>query len=111
MPVGLKTLLSPTSPCAPHFAEMSVMSEFGFVASYFRYLVFKDASWKVARLNFDSDIAFAEKLNGKDLSATDPNLSEREPDKTRPLCAFPKIAKYKGTGSTDEASSFVCTQP
>jgi feruloyl esterase len=34
----------------------------------------------------------------------------REPDKTRPLCAYPKIAKYKGTGSTDEASSFACTQ-
>jgi feruloyl esterase len=175
------------------------------VASYFRYLVFKDASWKAARLNFDSDMALAEKLNGRELSATDPNLSEffadggkmilyhgltdpliapqntidyygrvsresgarvegsarlflvpgmdhcyggagpdtfdarkslvdwvehgkapemilaahlsggpgpaRELDKTRPLCAYPKIAKYKGTGSTEEASSFVCTQP
>ena len=32
------------------------------VGSYFRYLVFKDARWKAARLNFDSDIALAEKL-------------------------------------------------
>jgi feruloyl esterase len=173
------------------------------VGSYFRYLVFKDAGWKAASLNFDSDIALAEKLNGRELSANDPDLSEffgdggklilyhgltdpiispqntinyygrvsresgakaeasvrlflapgmdhcsggvgpstfdarkslvdwveqkkapemiladhpsegpgatREPDKTRPLCAYPKIAKYKGTGSTDEASSFVCT--
>lgn len=29
-------------------------------------------------------------------------------DRTRPLCAFPQVAVYKGTGSTDEASSFEC---
>jgi feruloyl esterase len=26
----------------------------------------------------------------------------------RPLCAYPKVARYKGTGSTDLAGSFVC---
>jgi feruloyl esterase len=31
--------------------------------------------------------------------------------RTRPLCAYPMIAKYKGTGSEDEAESFVCTNP
>jgi feruloyl esterase len=31
------------------------------------------------------------------------------PDRTRPLCAYPKSAKYKGTGSTDDASNFGCT--
>jgi feruloyl esterase len=30
------------------------------------------------------------------------------PDRTRPLCAYPRVAKYKGTGSTDKANSFVC---
>ena len=30
--------------------------------------------------------------------------------RTRPLCAYPAIAKYKGTGSMDEASSFVCAK-
>jgi len=30
---------------------------------------------------------------------------------TRPLCPFPQIAKYKGTGSTDEAANFVCAAP
>jgi feruloyl esterase len=30
---------------------------------------------------------------------------------TRPLCAFPQIAKYKGTGSTDDAANFVCAAP
>jgi feruloyl esterase len=32
-------------------------------------------------------------------------------DRTRPLCAFPKVAKYKGSGSTDDASSFTCALP
>jgi feruloyl esterase len=27
---------------------------------------------------------------------------------TRPLCLFPKVAKYKGSGNTNLASSFVC---
>jgi tannase/feruloyl esterase len=30
---------------------------------------------------------------------------------TRPLCPFPQVAKYKGTGSTSEASSFACAAP
>jgi feruloyl esterase len=29
-------------------------------------------------------------------------------DRTRPLCPYPQVATYKGSGSTDEASSFVC---
>lgn len=29
-------------------------------------------------------------------------------DRTRPLCPYPLVAKYKGTGSTDDASNFVC---
>jgi feruloyl esterase len=29
-------------------------------------------------------------------------------DRTRPLCVFPKIAKWNGTGSTDEAANFSC---
>ncbi|MBV8730108.1 MAG: tannase/feruloyl esterase family alpha/beta hydrolase [Acidobacteriia bacterium] len=29
--------------------------------------------------------------------------------RSRPLCQYPLVARYKGTGSTDEASSFVCS--
>jgi feruloyl esterase len=29
-------------------------------------------------------------------------------DRTRPLCPYPQIAKYKGTGSIDDAANFVC---
>ena len=31
--------------------------------------------------------------------------------RTRPLCAYPKVARYSGTGSTDDAASFTCVQP
>jgi Tannase and feruloyl esterase len=29
-------------------------------------------------------------------------------ERTRPLCRYPQVARYKGTGSTDEAASFDC---
>jgi feruloyl esterase len=32
-------------------------------------------------------------------------------DRTRPLCPYPQVAKYKGTGSIDDAANFVCAQP
>jgi feruloyl esterase len=30
--------------------------------------------------------------------------------RTRPLCPYPQIAKYKGSGSVDRAESFACGQ-
>jgi len=32
-------------------------------------------------------------------------------ERTRPLCAYPMVARYKGTGSTDEAANFECATP
>jgi len=32
-------------------------------------------------------------------------------DRTRPLCPYPQVAKYKGSGSIDEAENFVCAKP
>jgi feruloyl esterase len=29
-------------------------------------------------------------------------------DRTRPLCPYPQVASYKGTGSIDDAANFVC---
>jgi feruloyl esterase len=29
-------------------------------------------------------------------------------DRTRPLCPYPQIATYKGSGSVDDAGNFVC---
>jgi len=31
--------------------------------------------------------------------------------RTRPLCAYPLVAKYKGSGSTDDAANFACSVP
>jgi Tannase and feruloyl esterase len=30
---------------------------------------------------------------------------------TRPLCPYPEIAKYKGSGDSNKAESFVCANP
>ena len=32
-------------------------------------------------------------------------------DRTRPLCPYPQVAKYVGTGSRDDAANFVCQVP
>ena len=32
-------------------------------------------------------------------------------DRTRPLCPYPEVAKYKGTGSIDDAANFACSTP
>jgi feruloyl esterase len=32
-------------------------------------------------------------------------------DRTRPLCAYPQEARYKGSGSIDDAANFVCALP
>jgi tannase/feruloyl esterase len=32
-------------------------------------------------------------------------------DRTRPLCVYPKVAVYSGTGSTDDAANFKCRMP
>ena len=31
--------------------------------------------------------------------------------RTRPLCPYPEVARYKGSGSIDEAASFTCVSP
>ena len=31
--------------------------------------------------------------------------------RTRPLCAYPQVAKYTGSGSIDDAANFRCTAP
>ncbi|OLE87446.1 MAG: hypothetical protein AUG07_00880 [Acidobacteria bacterium 13_1_20CM_2_60_10] len=176
------------------------------VASHFKYLVFKNPDWDYRTLNFDSDVALADKLDNGVLTATDADLKEffahggklllyhgwtdagiapqnsinyydsvvgamggaekvknsmrlfmapgmnhcfggdgpfvfdtftvleqwvekgkapdqiiaahfagggvssAKPDRTRPLCPYPLVAKYKGSGSTDDAANFVCSQ-
>jgi feruloyl esterase len=37
--------------------------------------------------------------------------ANKKPDQTRPLCAFPREARYKGTGNTSDAANFICAVP
>jgi feruloyl esterase len=39
------------------------------------------------------------------------HLTNGKVDRTRPLCAYPQIAQYKGSGSTDETPNFECVAP
>ena len=39
------------------------------------------------------------------------HLTDGKVDRTRPLCPYPQAAKYKGTGSSDDAANFVCAKP
>jgi feruloyl esterase len=32
-------------------------------------------------------------------------------DRTRPLCPYPQVARYTGTGSIDDAANFICKAP
>jgi feruloyl esterase len=36
------------------------------------------------------------------------HLTDGKMDRTRPLCPFPKVAKWNATGSTDDAANFSC---
>ncbi len=176
------------------------------VASHSKYLVFKNPNWDFKTLNFDSDVALADRSDNGTINATDPDLAEffrhggklllyhgwsdpaiapentvnyyksvlrsmggaetvrnsirlfmapgmghcwggdgpfdfsttnaieqwvekgiapdrliaahfpnggdsGKPDRTRPLCPYPQVAKYKGSGSIDVTASFTCALP
>jgi feruloyl esterase len=38
------------------------------------------------------------------------HLTNGKVDRTRPLCPYPQVAQYKGSGSIDEAANFVCKE-
>jgi feruloyl esterase len=40
------------------------------------------------------------------------HITNGKVDRTRPLCFYPLVARWKGTGSADEAANFACvTEP
>jgi len=64
---------------------------------------------------FDSLVDWVEKGSPDDnITATKYGPGENGAPKvvmTRPLCAYPKIAKYSGSGDTNDAASFACAAP
>ena len=47
---------------------------FFIVDDHFKFVVFKNPSWDFKTLNFDSDIALADKIDSGTINATDPDL-------------------------------------
>jgi hypothetical protein len=43
--------------------------------------------------------------------ASHPNATTGAIDRTRPLCPYPQVARYKGTGSINDAANFSCVTP
>ena len=39
------------------------------------------------------------------------HLNKDKVDRTRPLCPYPQVARYKGAGSIDDAANFECRVP
>ncbi len=39
------------------------------------------------------------------------DIARTDPVRTRPLCPYPKVARYKGSGSIDAAANFTCQTP
>lgn len=56
------------------WGAMAAGPEPPIVASFFKYLVFKNPNWDFRTLNFDQDIALSDKLYAHILNATDPDL-------------------------------------
>jgi feruloyl esterase len=57
--------------------------------------------------NFDM-VAEMERWVEKGQAPERVTASRVNPNRTRPLCRYPMVAVYKGTGSTDDAANFTC---
>ena len=42
---------------------------------------------------------------------TGAHSTEGNVDRTRPICPYPKVSKYKGTGDINTAANFICVEP
>lgn len=58
--------------------------------------------------SFDALVAWVEKGQAPDQILAKAGQGSPWPGRTRPLCPYPKIARYKGSGSLEEAASFRC---
>jgi feruloyl esterase len=59
---------------------------------------------------FDT-IGTLEKWREKDVAPTTIAATNKNSGLSRPLCAYPQYAKYKGTGELEDAANWSCTAP
>jgi feruloyl esterase len=57
---------------------------------------------------FSALVAWVEKSTAPERIVATAGNQTPWPGRTRPLCAYPKIPKYTGSGSLEDAASFVC---
>jgi feruloyl esterase len=60
---------------------------------------------------FTALVNWVEKAMAPDRIAATAGNATPWPGRTRPLCPFPKQSRYKGTGSIEDATNFVCVAP
>jgi hypothetical protein len=63
-----------------------------------------DVDWLTAAVNWVEKGIAPSMLVGK-------HVERGEVKRTRPICAYPDAAKYKGSGSIDAAENFTCAAP
>ena len=56
------------------WATLAGPQPFAATTDHFKYVVFKDPNWDWKTLNFDSDVALADKIDDETINATDANL-------------------------------------
>jgi len=62
---------------------------------------------------FDSATPLVHWVEGGEAPASIPaaRIANGKTVRTRPLCPWPEVARYKGSGSIDEAANFTCQRP
>jgi feruloyl esterase len=64
----------------------------------------------VGTATFDMVAALEQWVEGNKAPDSIPasKVTQGKTERTRPLCAYPQVATYKGSGSTDDAANFSC---
>lgn len=70
-----KVWIPGTGPASEQLWAAYATPQFDIGSSYFRYVVFGDADWDSTTFDVDRDMPIAEKVDGGDYTAMDPDLS------------------------------------
>ncbi len=82
----------------------SAFGQFGLETSKGpKYGLFDSLENWVEKGSLDEDVTATKYAAGKD--------GKMETDFTRPLCAWPKVARYSGSGDPNDAANFACVAP